>query len=177
MAGERIARHNHLRDAIFQTAQSANLAPQKEGRALIPLTDSRPADVLVPRYTSGKDTCYDVTVINCLRSDMIERSAEEPGYAVAHAYRSKWTKYGAACESEGMVFVPLPVDVFGAWHPTAAQHLRKLGSALARATCSEESVTINHFFQRLSVLLVKGNMSLLLNRLICDINSEINGDI
>ena len=74
-----------------------------------------------------------------------------------------------------MVFVPLPVNVFGEWHPTAVQHLKKLGSALARASCSEESVTINHLFQRLSVLLVKGTISLVLNRLPRDVSPEING--
>ena len=36
--GERIARHNALRDAIHDTAASAGLAPRKEGRALLPLT-------------------------------------------------------------------------------------------------------------------------------------------
>ena len=64
MSRERIARHNQLRDAIFQVAQTANLAPLKETRALLPSTDSRPADVLIPRFSSGRDTAYDVTVIN-----------------------------------------------------------------------------------------------------------------
>ena len=53
MAGERIARHNQLRDAIFQVAQTANLAPLKETRALLPSTESHPADVLIPRFLSG----------------------------------------------------------------------------------------------------------------------------
>ena len=37
--GERIARHNALRDAIHDTAAAAGLAPQKEGRALLPGTN------------------------------------------------------------------------------------------------------------------------------------------
>ena len=43
--GERIARHNALRDAIHDTAAAAGLAPQKEGRALLPGTKRRPADM------------------------------------------------------------------------------------------------------------------------------------
>ena len=36
--GERISRHNHLRDAIYQTAVQACLGPSREERALIPGT-------------------------------------------------------------------------------------------------------------------------------------------
>ena len=177
MAGERIARHNHLRDAIFQMAQSANLAPLKEGRALLPGTEERPADVLIPKWSGGKDTAYDVTVVNPLRLDLAKKSAEEPGFAVAQAYRSKWSKYGPcpSCESQGLEFIPLPVDTFGCWHATAINHLKKLGSALARATCSEESVVTQHLFQCLSILLVKDNASLLLNRIPRHVNPPING--
>ena len=45
--GERIVRHNYLRDALYQTAASAALAPTREGRFLLPGSSRRPADVLV----------------------------------------------------------------------------------------------------------------------------------
>ena len=45
--GERIAWHNYLRDALYNTAVSAHLAPLKEERALLP-GGVRPADVLLP---------------------------------------------------------------------------------------------------------------------------------
>ena len=46
--GERIARHNHLRDHLCNTCSSAALSPTREDRALIPGSDARPADVLIP---------------------------------------------------------------------------------------------------------------------------------
>ena len=49
--GERIARHNQLRDALYHTAASAHLAPTREDRALIPGGDQRPADVLIPNWS------------------------------------------------------------------------------------------------------------------------------
>ena len=106
MSGERIARHNQLRDAIFQVAQTANLAPLKETRALLPSMDSCPADVLIPRFSSGRDTAYDVTVINPLRRDYIEGSAENPGYGVQQAYKTKWNSYGPACERRHELCTP-----------------------------------------------------------------------
>ena len=75
-------------------------------------------------FSSGRNTAYNVTVINPLRRDYMEGSAENPGYGVQQAYKTKWNSYGPACEREGMNFVPLPVDVFGAWHVVAIKHLK-----------------------------------------------------
>ena len=38
--GERISRNNNLRDALYQTAGAAGLAPVREGRFLLPVTDA-----------------------------------------------------------------------------------------------------------------------------------------
>ena len=62
--GERIARHNHLRDHFYHVAASCNLAPRKEENALLPDTNARPADVLIPHWTDGRDTALDVTVVS-----------------------------------------------------------------------------------------------------------------
>ena len=64
--GERISRHNHLRDALFEMAVSAGLAPTKEGRFLLPGDDRRPADVFIPYWAGGRDAALDVTVVNPL---------------------------------------------------------------------------------------------------------------
>ena len=53
--GERISRHNHLRDALFSTAVKAQLGPLREQRALLPGADARPADVLLPHFDGGRD--------------------------------------------------------------------------------------------------------------------------
>ena len=51
--GERISRHNALRDALYETAVAAGLGPTKEGRFLLPGNDRRPADILVPHWSTG----------------------------------------------------------------------------------------------------------------------------
>ena len=61
--GERISRHNALREALHDTAVAAGLGPTKEGRFLLPGNDRRPADILVPHWSSGKDAAIDVTVV------------------------------------------------------------------------------------------------------------------
>ena len=112
---ERIARHNHLRDALFHSAASAALGPRREEQALLPGTNSRPADVLIPCWAGGRDAALDVTVINPMRLDLVDRAAEEPGHALSVAFNREIGQTREACEREGMAFIPLPVETLGGW--------------------------------------------------------------
>ena len=80
-----------------------------------------------------------------------------------------------ACEREGIVFIPLPVETLGGWHDKAVDQLRKLARAQARNTGKEEDEAIRHLFQRLGVLLVRGNAALFLNRVPSFPSPEIDG--
>ena len=132
--GERIARHNHLRDALYSTAAAAALGPLREERALLPGSDKRPADVYLPNWSGGRDTALDVTVVNPLRNDYIEREAESPGYASDQASKRKMGQVGQACEREGLVFIPLAVETFGGWGKVAVLEI-KIGICLSRQKC------------------------------------------
>ena len=124
-SGERIARHNLLRDAVFHSAATAHLAPLREEKALLPQTDLRPADVLVPHWgPGGRDLAIDVSVVNPLRLDLAARSANEAGHGLKTAYNLKWRKYGEACDEEGISFCPFIIDTFGAWHDRAASETK-----------------------------------------------------
>ena len=178
--GERTARHNHLRDILYHTAVSASLGPTKEGRFLVPGTDGRPADVLIPHWTGGKDSALDVTVINPLQSATVTQAAIIPGHALTVAYDRKIRKAGEACKAAGIAFLPLPVETLGGWHDNAVPQIKKLGSALARQqgrTEQEETETIHHLFQRLAISLMKGNASLLINRFQTFPTAQVDGDM
>ena len=74
-----------------------------------------------------------------------------------------------------MEFIPMAVETMGGWHEQTVGQVKKLGSALARQTGQDDSEAIRHLAQRLSILLVKGNSALLLNRLPSFPPPEING--
>ena len=173
--GERISRHNHLRDALYNTASQACLGPTREDRALIPGSEARPADVLIPNWTHGKDTALDVTVVNPLQAALLNQAATTPGHALSTRHREKMSKHGEACRSAGMEFIPMPMETMGGWHEQKVGQVKKLGSALARQTGQDDSEAIRHLAQRLSILLVKGNSALLLNRLPSFPLPEVNG--
>ena len=162
--GERIARHNSLRDTLHNTAVKAALGPTKEGQYLLPGEGGKPADIFIPRHSGGKDAALDVTVINPLQTATVAQAAQTPGHALQVAHRRKMDKSWQPCHNQGIVFLPLAVESLGAWHKAAITEVKKLGSSLARHTGEEETTTINHLFQQLSLALVKGNSALLNNR-------------
>ena len=95
--GERIARHNHLRDHLYNTCAIAALSPTREDRALIPGSDARPADVLIPNWIKWKDTAFDVTVVNPLQARFVVRAADRAGHALEARFGEKMTKHGDPC--------------------------------------------------------------------------------
>jgi hypothetical protein len=164
IGGERISKHNHVRDALFQAAQQAQLGPLKEPDGLLPGSDDRPADVLLPHWSNGRDVALDCTVVNATQATLVHRVAEDGSNAVRHAHEAKVRKYGDRCATEGIEFVPLAVDSFGGWHEVALETLTKLGRQLARVVGKPEEEQVRHLRQRLAVLLVRDNMAMLLSR-------------
>ena len=162
--GERIARHNHLRDAIFDTAAAAGPGPVKEGRFLLPGCDRRPADVLLHNWAQGRDAALDVTVVTPMRQDLVEQAATNPGHALSAKYDEKLNGAEELCRRQGMAFFPLAAETFGWWHRVGEREVKKLGSALARHTGQEEGEAVHHLWGRLAILLQRGNPAILGNR-------------
>ena len=102
--GERIARHNTLRDALHDTAAAAGLAPTKEGRALLPGNDRRPG------WAGGRDAAIDITVVLPLQDATRARAAVEPGYALSYAYTNKMRVTADLCDQQGIAFIPVVAE-------------------------------------------------------------------
>ena len=162
--GERISRHNHLRDALHEIAAAAALNPSKEDRFLIPGEDVRPADVLLPYWENGRDTAVDVTVVSSLQEATVANAAVTPGHALNFAFSKKVNKASDACRAQGLEFIPFVLEALGGFHSAADRQVKKLGAALARHNGQPEDEASRHIFQRLSILLQKGNASMISNR-------------
>ena len=132
-------------------------------------------DVFLPYWSSGRDTAWDVTVTHPLQKATVARAATEPGHAAREAYNRKMREAGDQCRQQGIVFTPLAVETLGGWHQVGEAELRKLGAALARQTGQEDSMATSHLFQKLSVLLVKGNSAMINNRQPGLVPSSVDG--
>ena len=145
--------------SIFEAAAGAALAPAREGRQL-------PADVLIPRWVDGKDDAVDITVTSSLSPSNLPAATTQPGGALTKAYERKVQHAAEGCRQQGLAFVPFALEAFKGvstkW-PSGRSGCWGLW-ALARQKGQEESKTIRHLFQRVSLTLARGNSSLLVSR-------------
>ena len=98
------------------------------------------------------------------KQHLLPKLLTPPGHALATAHKRKLDKSWQQFHAQGIVFLPLAVESLGAWHKSAIGEIKKLGCAVARHTGEEESTTIRHLFQQLSIALAKGNAALFNNR-------------
>ena len=160
--GDRIHRHDSIRDVLFTAAQSAALAPRKEVPSLIPGTSNRPADIYLPNWAQGHPAALDVTVISTLQSLTVSKASTSQGPALRIGERRKMVHHYEACQSVGVSFVPLVVETLGGWSDDAIQTICKIGRLLGQRLGSPPAESTQHLFQRLSIALWRG---LWLNRL------------
>ena len=72
-------------NAICNTAVEAGLAPIKEGRALLPGTARRPADILIPAWAGGRNAALEVTITHPLQVGTRAGAFTTPGHAMVIA--------------------------------------------------------------------------------------------
>ena len=165
--GDRITRHNAVRDVIFSAAQSAALAPSKEMPNLIPDSSSRPADVFLPIWSRGRPLAIDVQVISPLQQQIVGSAALAPGHALQVGVQRKLTSHLSACRAIGVEFLPFVAETLGGLAEDAISVLRSLGKALTQRVGYQDdsSVCTKQLFHRTAIALWRGNASLWLHRL------------
>ena len=149
--GERIARHDQLRDVLFEPAASASLAPLREERHLLPGSAARPGDVMIRRWSDGKDVAIDVTETGPLARSYVAAAAEEAGSALTRAFDRKVQGTAAACHQQGLVFLPIALETLGGFHKVVVEQVKRIGAAVARHQGSDERIATRQLFQRLSL--------------------------
>ena len=130
--GERITRHNALRDILFQSAKQALLSPTREERFLITQRgrqNERPGDIVIPSWSSGRDAVIDVSVISPLQSLRVSKAASHPGSALEFRFKQKMDNYLDSCNEAGLHFIPFPVETLGAWHTITQDVIKRIGNA------------------------------------------------
>ena len=161
---DRIARHNMLRDVLFEAAASADLGPSKEERHLLPGTSARPGDVTIRRWMNGKDGAIDVTVTGPLCPSNVDEAAARAGAALEKACQRKVRENAEACQREGIVLLPFALETLGGLHKGAITQVKLIATALARCKGVNEGEATGQLFGRLSLILMKANSLMLSTR-------------
>ena len=163
--GDRIHRHNSLRDSLFCAAQSAALAPRKEVPSLIPGTSSCPADIYLPNWCRGRPAALDVTMISTMQSLTLAGATSTQGHALKVGEERKMAAHNEAFRSVGVVFIPLVVESLGGWSEETVHNIFKIGHLLGLRTGAPPSVSTHHLFQRLAISLWRSNATMWSQRL------------
>ena len=74
------------------------------------------------------------------------------------------------------LFIPLPFETYGGLHEKSISTISKISRALSSHSGKPPSEVTSHLFQRLGVLLAKGNSALILSRAPKSPSSDLDGD-
>ena len=81
------------------------------------------------------------------------------------AYGKKVRDAEKLCRRENIAFIPVVAESLGGLHPVAVEQLRRLGRTLSLCTEQQEKEAAAHLTSRISLTLMKGLASLVLNRI------------
>ena len=176
-SSERISRHNRLRDALFGIAVEAGLSPRKEESDLFSGSKRKPGDIFIPGWKNGKDCALDVTVVCPIQDSMVDKAAAKALYAADEAFKRKNTKNVDDCAKINVEFIALAVETFGGWNTISSFHIRLLARQLARQNDENESVITAQIMQKLSIVLQRGNSSLIASRIPTTCPTDISGQV
>ena len=163
--GDVISRHDRVRDCIASACSAANLSPVIEKRNLIAENNSRPGGVYLPSWKFGQSAALDITVTSSLQPNIISHSAEKSGYAIKAAEDRKYAQYENGCAQQGILFVPLAIEVLGGLSRTLKALLRMSLLADSRNYQSVgQNIAFNRAVQSLYVVIIRGSANMLLSR-------------
>jgi hypothetical protein len=158
--GERVQRHNALRDLLHWWLDVAGLKPEKEKPGLLlphrpddSVAERRPADIFLPTY-AGSPTALDLAVTAPLRAESLTEASNTPAAAAASYAQVKRTHLdtAAVCARQGLSFKPLVLECTGAWEREAAKFLRHVSGSVAVRTGQDVSQVHGKLLQELCVV-------------------------
>jgi len=160
--GDRIHRHNAIRDQLYLDCQAAKLSPQKE--TAIGTGKKRPGDVFVPVWDRGLGANFDVSVVCPALVPHLSNASQVRSYVASLHEDAKRAKHEASCTAAHTLFIPLVVETYGCWGPSAVPVLKSIGRMIAAQQDIPASTAILRLFQRLSFILQRRNAISILSR-------------
>ena len=130
--GDAISRHDRIRNRIASACLAVNLSPKIEKRNFIAENNSRQGDGYLPSWKSGQFAALEITMTSSLQPSIISYAAERSGYAIEASEDRKYDQYENSCAQQGILFVPLAIEVLGGL-------LRSLKKALLRMSLLADS--------------------------------------
>ena len=105
--GDRIKRHNAIRDCFFDFCSAAAWGAVKEKPFFLPSSCERPADIFILNYSAGKDLAVDVAVTCLLQSAYLHQEENTSLYTCnKYVEDIKLAKFQNCVQLEGLDYLP-----------------------------------------------------------------------
>ena len=155
--GDVVSRHNRLRDVFVDLCHQAHLGVHVEvGSNLTPDgSRSRPADVLVRDWITGRFAAFDFTVSPPLFVASLNQACITSGFAALSAKIRKHKANDPKCSELGWVCVPLAVETYGNWGKEARDTFSCLATQLAIGSPKSKSSFVYEIYSRLNLTLAR----------------------
>ena len=142
------------------------MSPVIEKRNLIARNGSRPGDIFLPSWKSGRPAALDVTVTSPLQPNIINHAAEKSGYAIEAADERKYAQHKNDCSEQGILFVPLAVESLGGLSVTLKKALKRIALLADSRNYQSQghAIAFDRLAQSVSVVIVRGSATMLLAR-------------
>jgi hypothetical protein len=111
---------------------------------------SRPADVYISQF-EGRETCLDVSVVHPCTPSTVVHAAQERGYAASSMEASKLALYSERCAANNLLFLPIVLESYGGFGPSAVISLCRLARLRAQFTGEEYSSCKKWLFQSMAI--------------------------
>ena len=121
-------RHRVVCETIMRIFKGADIVARYETKNLVPGTQERPADILLPVSNDGRAQAIDVTVIQCCNDSARNQAIREPDYVLNNAVRKKEDHYTQKLADRGISFSAFALDVYGQMHKDALKVLERTAS-------------------------------------------------
>ena len=95
-------------------------------------------------------------------------AAVTAGQALQFAYNRKMREADDICRQQGIKFIPIVAETLGGWDNVAIAEVKKLMAAKVRHLGGDKDEKTKHTFSKLSILLMRGNAAILVNRIPSD---------
>ena len=149
-------RHNALREVFLHYCKLAKIEAEREA----------PAGVLLPKqifsYSASMPTCLDCAVTHTQQPLSLECASVTTGAAGRYEESVKAPRYMEECKENGLNFIPMVVEVFGAWGFKSAPVFSFVSRAVALHQNLDEERSDSYLRQALSVTLQRYNANTLL---------------
>jgi hypothetical protein len=158
--GERIRRHNALRDVFYKATVTAQMGASLEQSHLMTNDKGkRPADIFIPNFSVGRGACLDFAVTSPFQQTNINEELPAKAYE-----QIKRTKYTQKVEREGFTFIPMIVETTGGWGPSAGPVFELVANRVAPRLGISIIEARHRLYQMMSICLYRCNARMILSR-------------